>query len=68
MVDKKCQELSQSTQISGKKITQFVKEIQRKSLQNNNANLNAYKELNSINKQPEIAKPIAPIKNIEREM
>lgn len=68
VVDKKSQELSQPTQISDRKITQFVKEIQRESLQINNANLNAYTELNPTNKQNEIAKPIVPTRNIEREI
>ncbi len=68
VVDKKSQALFQPTQISDKKITRFVKEIQRESLQNNNANLNVYKELNPNNKQNEIARSISPTRNIEREI
>ncbi len=68
LVDNKGQDLSQPTQISDKKITQFVQEIQRESLKNSKSNLNAYKELNPSNKQNEIAKPIVPTRNIEREI
>ncbi len=60
--------LSQSSQISDKKVAQFVKETRRESHHIHKSSLNAYNGMNPKFKQNEIAKSITPTRNSEREI